>query len=108
LLKFAKLTEVGKSSSDIKRSKGKTYSLTSNTAEEDNGAEEGICLEKKYVSSVKIRMYRNFRLITRTPNIFDIPFDVFLTRPTLTSGRVRKYTPLLTEDTGVIPKNVPG
>ena len=27
---------------------------------------------------------------------------------TLTSGRVRKYRPLLTEDTGVIPKNVPG
>jgi hypothetical protein len=26
---------------------------------------------------------------------------------TLTSGRVRKYRPLLTEDTGVIPKNVP-
>jgi hypothetical protein len=26
----------------------------------------------------------------------------------LTSGRVRKYRPLLTEDTGVIPKNVPG
>jgi hypothetical protein len=27
---------------------------------------------------------------------------------TLTSGRVRKYRPLLTEDTGVIPKIVPG
>jgi len=27
---------------------------------------------------------------------------------TLTSGRVRKKRPLLTEDTGVIPKNVPG
>ena len=26
---------------------------------------------------------------------------------TLTSGRVRKYRPLLTEDTGVIPKHVP-
>jgi hypothetical protein len=25
---------------------------------------------------------------------------------TLTSGRVRKYRPLLTEDTGVIPKNL--
>ena len=31
-----------------------------------------------------------------------------ITRMTLTSGRVRKYRPLLTEDTGVIPKNVPG
>jgi len=29
-------------------------------------------------------------------------------RMTLTSGGVRKYRPLLTEDTGVIPKNVPG
>jgi hypothetical protein len=27
---------------------------------------------------------------------------------TLTSVRVRKYRTLLTEDTGVIPKNVPG
>jgi hypothetical protein len=27
---------------------------------------------------------------------------------TLTSGRVRKYRPLLTEDTGIMPKNVPG
>jgi hypothetical protein len=27
---------------------------------------------------------------------------------TLTSGRVRKYRPLLTVDTGVIIKNVPG
>jgi hypothetical protein len=26
----------------------------------------------------------------------------------LTSSRVRKYRPLLTEDTGVIPKNMPG
>ena len=29
-------------------------------------------------------------------------------QPKLTSGRVRKYRPLLTEDTGVIPENVPG
>jgi hypothetical protein len=42
------------------------------------------------------------------PKIFDISFDVKITRMTLTSGRVRKYKPLLTEDTGVIPKNVPG
>jgi hypothetical protein len=27
---------------------------------------------------------------------------------TLTSSRVRKYRQLLTEDTGVIPKNMPG
>jgi hypothetical protein len=46
--------------------------------------------------------------ITRTPTFFDIPFDVWVTRMTLTSGRVRKYRLLLTEDTGVIPKNVPG
>jgi hypothetical protein len=39
------------------------------------------------------------------PKFFDIPFDAEMT---LTSGRVRKYRPLLTEDTGVIPKNVPG
>ena len=32
---------------------------------------------------------------------------LWITRMTLTSGRVRKYRPLLTEDTGVIPKNVP-
>jgi hypothetical protein len=44
----------------------------------------------------------------RTPNIFDISFDVQITRMTLTSGRVRKYRPILTEDTGVIPTNVPG
>ena len=25
----------------------------------------------------------------------------------LTSGTVRKYRPLLTEDTGIVPKNVP-
>jgi hypothetical protein len=42
------------------------------------------------------------------PNFFDVPFDVEITRMTLNSGRVRKYRPLLTEDTGVIPKNVPG
>jgi hypothetical protein len=42
------------------------------------------------------------------PKIFDIPFDVQITDMTLTSGRVRKYRPLLTEDIGVIPKNVPG
>jgi hypothetical protein len=42
------------------------------------------------------------------PKLFDIPFDVQITRMTLTSGRVRKYGPLLTEDTGVIPKKVPG
>jgi hypothetical protein len=42
------------------------------------------------------------------PNFFGIPFDVLIRRMTLTSGRVRKYRPLLTEDTGVIPKNVPG
>jgi hypothetical protein len=42
------------------------------------------------------------------PKFFDISFDVKTTRVTLTSGRVRKYRPLLTEDTGVIPKNVPG
>jgi hypothetical protein len=41
------------------------------------------------------------------PKLFDVPFDVQITRMTLTSGRVRKYRPLLTEDTGVIPKNVP-
>jgi hypothetical protein len=29
-------------------------------------------------------------------------------RMTLTSSWVRKYRPLLTEDTQVIPKNVPG
>ena len=28
-------------------------------------------------------------------------------RMTLTSGRVGKYRPFLTKDTGVIPKNVP-
>jgi hypothetical protein len=43
-----------------------------------------------------------------TPNFFDIPFDVQITHMMLTSGRVRKYRPSLTEDTGVIPKNVPG
>jgi hypothetical protein len=42
------------------------------------------------------------------PKLFDIPSDVLITRITLTSGRVRKYRPLLTEDTGAIPKNVPG
>jgi hypothetical protein len=42
------------------------------------------------------------------PKLFDIPFDVQITSMTLTSGKVRKYRPLLTEDTGVIPKNVPG
>jgi hypothetical protein len=34
-------------------------------------------------------------------------FDVLITRMTLTSGRIRKYRPLLTEDTGVIPENMP-
>jgi hypothetical protein len=53
-------------------------------------------------------MYNAHLIITHTPNFFDIPFDVEITRVTLTSGRVRKYRPLLTEDTGVIPKNVPG
>jgi hypothetical protein len=53
-------------------------------------------------------IYRIFREITRTPNFSYIPFDVEITRMTLTSGRVRKYRPLLTEDRGVIPKNVPG
>jgi hypothetical protein len=43
-----------------------------------------------------------------TPNFFDIPFDVYITRMTLTSGRVSKYRRLLTEDTEVIPKIVPG
>jgi hypothetical protein len=43
-----------------------------------------------------------------TQNFFDIPFDVYITRMTLTIGRVRKYRPLLTENTGVVPKNVPG
>jgi hypothetical protein len=42
------------------------------------------------------------------PKPFRYTFDVYITRITLTSGRVRKYRPLLTEDTGVIPKNVPG
>jgi hypothetical protein len=48
--------------------------------------------------------YRIFRQITRTPNFFDIPFDVQITRMTPTSSRVRKYRLLLTENTGVIPK----
>jgi hypothetical protein len=52
--------------------------------------------------------YRIFQSIMRTSNFFDIPFDVQITRMTLTSGRVRKYRPLLAEDTGVIPKNMPG
>jgi hypothetical protein len=42
------------------------------------------------------------------PKPFGIPFDIYITRMALTSCRVRKYRPLLTEDTGVIPKNVPG
>jgi hypothetical protein len=33
---------------------------------------------------------------------------IIITRMTLIGGRVRKYRPLLTVDTGVIPKNVPG
>jgi hypothetical protein len=36
------------------------------------------------------------------PKHFNIPFDVWITRMALTSGRVRKYRPLLTEDKGVI------
>lgn len=40
-------TEVGKRSSTIKRSKGKTHYLTSNTAGEDNGCEEEICWQCK-------------------------------------------------------------
>jgi glyoxylate carboligase len=55
----------------------------------------------------QVHIYHIFRSITRTPNFFDIPFDVQITRVTLTSGRVRNYRPLLTEDTGVILKNVP-
>jgi hypothetical protein len=38
------------------------------------------------------------------PKYFGIPFDVEITRTTLTSGRIRKYRPLLTEDKGAIPK----
>ena len=61
-------------------------------------------------------LYCIFRQITRTPNFFDTTFDVqimcmtyfSIARMTLTSGTVRKYRLLLTEDTGVIPKNVPG
>jgi hypothetical protein len=45
-----------------------------------------------------------FSIDNAHPKLFDIPFDVHITRMKLTSGRVRKYRPLLTEDTGVIPK----
>jgi hypothetical protein len=32
------------------------------------------------------------------PKLFYTPFDVWITRVTLTSSRIRKYRPLLTED----------
>jgi hypothetical protein len=53
-------------------------------------------------------MYNAHLIITLTSKCFDIPFDVYITRMTLTSGRVWKYRPLLTGDAGVIPKNMPG
>jgi hypothetical protein len=53
--------------------------------------------------------YRNTHLIYNAhPKLFRHSFYVYITRMTLTSGRVRKYRPLLTDDTGVFHKNVPG
>jgi hypothetical protein len=82
---------------------------------EENNRKELNCNESvhrdtatKVINKMHYIDCRIFRQITGTPNVFDIPFDVQITRMTLTSGRVRKYRQLLTEDTGVIPKNVPG
>jgi hypothetical protein len=49
-----------------------------------------------------------FSIHNAHPYFFDIPFGVWIMRMMLTSGRVRKYRLSLTEDTGVIPKTVPG
>jgi hypothetical protein len=76
-----------------------------NTLHGQNAGNRNIKADGTYYKIYRIfRQIKRTYCITRTPNVFDIPFDVKITRMKLTSGRVRKYRPLLTEDTGVIPK----
>jgi hypothetical protein len=67
------------------------------------------CLKISVTKQVPYFSVDNAHLIYNAHSkLFDIPFDVYITRMTLTSGRVKKYRPLLNEGTGVIPKNMPG